>query len=459
MNLYRSLTRSTALSLDEWASWFSMWGNQGLIGLNQTLTGKTEEITPEFPSLVQGAYQRNGVVFACELARIMLFSEARFQFQQMRFGTPGDLFGTAALEILEEPWPGATTGDLLTRALLDADFAGNHFATVRRGRIVRMRPDWVTIVLGSFTGNVEAFDLDTELVGYLYHPGGRHSGKDPVPLGASAVAHFAPIPDPMASYRGMSWLSPVITEIMGDQAASTHKLKFFENGATPNMVVQLNEDIQPEAFQKWIEIFEGRHPPGMLNAYKTLYLGGGADAKVIGADMRQIDFKQTQGAGETRIAAAAGVPPVIVGLSEGLQAATYSNYGQARRRFADLTARPLWRNVCGSYAKLVRVPGRARLWYDDAGIPFLAEDQKDNAEIQQTQANAIKQLVDAGFEAESVIDAITSGDMTRLEHTHLFSVQLQPANSNGQVSVEDEAGRALAKFLVKYLPDTHALAP
>jgi phage portal protein BeeE len=53
----------------------------------------------------------------------------------------------------------------------------------------------------------------------------------------------------------------------------------------------------------------------------------------------------TQGAGETRIAAAAGVPPVIVGLSEGLQAATYSNYSQARRRFADGTMRPLWRNA------------------------------------------------------------------------------------------------------------------
>jgi hypothetical protein len=63
--------------------------------------------------------------------------------------------------------------------------------------------------------------------------------------------------------------------------------------------------------------------------------------------MKQIDFKVTQGHGETRIAAAAGVPPIIVGLSEGLEAATYSNYGQARRRFADVTMRPLWRERGG----------------------------------------------------------------------------------------------------------------
>ena len=41
------------------------------------------------------------------------------------------------------------------------------------------------------------------------------------------------------------------------------------------------------------------------NAYETLYLGGGADVKVVGNDFRQMDLKATQGAGETRIAAAA----------------------------------------------------------------------------------------------------------------------------------------------------------
>jgi hypothetical protein len=137
--------------------------------------------------------------------------------------------------------------------------------------------------------------------------------------------------------------------------------------------------------------------PGALNAYKTLYLGGGADVKVIGTDLKQIDFKVTQGAGETRIAAAAGVPPIIVGLSEGLESATYSNYGQARRRFADGTMRPLWRNAAGSLARIMEMPGDSELWYDDRDIPFLQEDMKDEAEIQQLQSAAIRQLVDAGF--------------------------------------------------------------
>jgi hypothetical protein len=145
-----------------------------------------------------------------------------------------------------------------------------------------------------------------------------------------------------------------------------------------------------------------------------------------------VDMKQIQGAGETRIAAAAGVPPVIVGLSEGLQAATYSNYGQARRRFADNTMRPLWRNASGSLETLVRPPNAAsRLWYDDRDIQALAEDKKDLAEVRQLEAQQIGRLLDAGFKAESVVDATMTGDWSQLQHSGLFSVQLQPPQPDG----------------------------
>jgi hypothetical protein len=161
-----------------------------------------------------------------------------------------------------------------------------------------------------------------------------------------------------------------------------------------------------------------------------MYLGGGADVTVVGSDFKQLDFGSVQGAGETRIAAAAGVPPVIVGLSEGLKAATYSNYGQARRRFADGTIHPLWQNAAGSFGHLIRPPGGStsgavRLWYDARDVPFLREDAKDAAEIQGVQSRTIRTLVDAGYTPESVMAAVTASDWTLLVHTGLFSVQLQ----------------------------------
>jgi phage portal protein BeeE len=153
-----------------------------------------------------------------------------------------------------------------------------------------------------------------------------------------------------------------------------------------------------------------------------------------------MDFKNIQGAGETRIAAAGGVPPVIVGLSEGLQAATYSNYAQARRRFADGTLHPLWQNVAGSFANIIPRPspttgsgGEVRLWYDARDVPFLREDQKDAAAIQGTQAATINTLITAGFTPDSSVKAVSASDWGLLEHTGLTSVQLLPP-SDGQPS-------------------------
>jgi HK97 family phage portal protein len=312
--------------------------------------------------------------------------------------------------------------------LLYHDIAGNAYVVRRGDRLTCLRPDWMTLV-GGVPGNGEAsvWHPDAEVLGYVYKEGGPGSGKEPIVLMPNQVAHFAARPDPETRFTGMSWITPVVREVMGDKAATEHKLKFFENGATPNLAVKL--DVQDlEVFKNWIQQFKQDHE-GVDNAYKTMFLAAGADVTSIGTDLQQLEFKVTQGAGETRIAAAAGVPPVVAGFSEGLAAATYSNYAQARRRFADQTIRPLWRNVCGSLQMVVTTPPDAQLWYDDKDVSALQEDQKDAAEIMQGRATAIKTFVDAGYDPDSARKAVAADDLSLLVHTGLVSVQLQPPGS------------------------------
>jgi hypothetical protein len=771
------------ITLDEWANYFNYMGlNYPFVPTMGAANEKVEEPAASFEGYVRAAYKSNGVVFACMLARMCLISEARFQFRQIRNGRPGDLFGTPDLTPLEKPWPNGTTGDLLTRMIQDADAAGNFYAALRfisgRQQIRRMRPDWVTIVLGSDQppGTAVA-DLDAEVLGYIYHAGGRNSGTEPLPLLTEEVAHFAPIPDPAARFRGMSWLTPIIREVMGDQAMTNHKLKFFENDAaqpldaklvTPSgwkrmgdievgdrvvgpdakprrvlgvypqgekdiyrvtfssgasteccgdhfwnvasiydrklgrervmklsdiveqgihypsgpakwsvplaepveyddagplpldpyllgvmlgdgcfrggclsfstadteivesvaalvpagvtvhagheyhyrlvagrphpmirsakdlglwdvigyeksipepymrgrvgdrvallqglidtdghvvpepltgvmfsstsedlalqvcelarslggiatikratsrpkepkrrqqwlvrinrlpdwiiparltrkvehyrstirggthrhqyiqkvepvgrtdvqcirvdaadglyltddfivthntirQAVILDASIRGDAFDKWVAKFEAKHK-GIDKAYGTLFLGAGASIIPVGANLEQAAFKELQGSGETRIAADSGIHPVILGLSEGLQGSSLNagNFQAARRLTADKTLRPLWRNAAGSLASIINVPSGAELWYDDRDIPFLQDDVRDAAELQQKQAFSMKALVEAGYTPDSVVDAVVSGDMRRLVHSGMTSKQLQaPAPADG----------------------------
>jgi hypothetical protein len=158
----------------------------------------------------------------------------------------------------------------------------------------------------------------------------------------------------------------------------------------------------------------------------------GVDATVVGSDLKQLDFKVVQGGGETRIASDAGVPAILAGLSEGLQGSSLNagqGFSASMRLFADLTMSSAWRNVSGSLETIIPPPTGARLWFDIRGIPALREDIKSAAEVQALQSTAIRTLTDGGYDAESVVDAIVSGDLKRLTHTGLLSVQLNPPNT------------------------------
>ena len=309
----------------------------------------------------------------------------------------------------------------------DADLAGNAFWVRKTDRLVRLRPDWVTFIHGSLHRSAAR-----------YVGPGRRAARLRVPRPAASatalrsstcveqVAHFTPTLDPIAPHRGMSWLTPLVREVTADSTMTTFKQAYLTNGATPNLVVTGVPSASAAAFKEWVDAFEIKHK-GAQNAYKSLYLSPTMDAKVIGSDMAQVDFKAVQGLGETRIAAAAGVPAAVVGISEGLAGSSLNagNFASSMRRFADLTMRPLWRNACGSFEQIVKVPGDAELWYDDRDVAALKDDIKDRAEVQSLESSAIRQLVDGGFTPESVVDAVVAGDFKRLSHTNLYSVQLQ----------------------------------
>lgn len=393
-------------------------------GLQQTLAGGNREtIERTVRAYVEGAYKANGVVFACSALRMSVFAQARLTWQRIRAGRAGDLWSNQQLAVLEQPWTGGKTADLLMRMIQDVEVAGNSYiARAGRGELVRLDPQWTEIVLEPV--KLYGQQVGWRRVGYVY----RHDNDQAeVLLLPSEVAHFIERPDPSATFRGMSWLTPVLRDIEADMEATKHKASYFAQGATPNMIIRMDPAVDADKFQRYIDHFRRNHE-GPENAYRTLFLAGAADAKVVGSDFKQLDFKATTGVGETRIAAAAGVHPVVVGLSEGMQGSSLNagNYGQAKRRVADTTLRTLWTNAAGALETIVPPAGDSRLWFDVRDVPFLRDDEKDEAEVHRINAVTMRQLTDSGWEPESVQAAVQAGDFSLLKHSGLNSVQLLP---------------------------------
>jgi len=223
----------------------------------------------------------------------------------------------------------------------------------------------------------------------------------------------SPVPDPSASFRGMSWLTPVLREVGADQALTQYKIAHVSRGAMPGMVLKYSQKLSEPTVEKLKKRFAALFA-GPENAGKTLVLDEGADVTVAGSTLEQLQFTAVQAAGETRIAAASSVPVEIIGI-EGPRSAS-GNYELAIRRFADLWARPHWRMACACLQHLLpSVPAASRLWYDVAGIAALREGELARGQALLVRTQAIAALVTAGYSRDSAIAAVESGDLSQLQ--------------------------------------------
>lgn len=430
--------RDGQLSINDWAEYFTFGGNT--YPLVQTTMGQVDRESVGATSVA--GFKGNGPIFALVLARMQAFSQVRFQWTRFQGSQPTDLFGSPELGVLERPWRGGTTSDLLARMEIHASAAGCAYVTrPRRDRLSMLRPNRVTIVMGSETDAEDPSEApDVEIVGFI-HTTSR--GKMSF-FGPDEVAYYAPIPDPDYRFLGMSWITPVIRDLQADSLATEHKARFFVNAATPNLAIKFDASIGIEKVKQFKALLESEHK-GAFNAWKTLYLGGGADPVTVGSSFKEMDYAVIQGRAESRLAAAAGVPPSWVGFSEGLQGSSLNagNFNSARRRFSDGTMVHLWTNAATSLETLLGRPPGASLWFDSR-VPFMREDAEDLAGIQQKQAQTIVALVKDGFTPESSVAAVMKNDFNLLVHSGLLSVQLQAPgtvlpspvpNGNGKVAV------------------------
>ena len=371
---------------------------------------KREKPVTNLVAQAQQAYETNGIVWACILTRMMLLSEATFKF---RSKVDKRLYGSEDLRILEYPWENATTGELWARMEQDLSTAGGPFiAKIEDDELLRVPPQEVTIVSEETvsTGGVRykhviGYDWDPD----LFPTDGRRSSKAQF-FPAEEIAHWSPYPDPLARWRGMSWLTPIIREVYADTAMVAYKTQYLDHG-TPITAVKYPLKMKRETIDYIVDRISEKYG-GAANVGKTLVFDQGADP-ILGNGLKDLDFAAIQAVGAERICAAAGVPPVLMGLKS---AEDQSTYQTEMRRFADLTCRPLWRSACAALQKLVpNVPARGvQLWYDTSDIAALQAAETERAQVNQVNSAALLTLNQAGYTRESAVAFLASGDISQL---------------------------------------------
>lgn len=419
-----------SMSFDAWQNLFSFNGSQYLSGSYGSMPTRQvlAECIPAFAALDR---------------RASIVGDAWPMFQRLERGRPTEMFSTPELAILHRPWRGGTWRMLTAIMETDVAAAGNSYWMREADELIRLDPDTVTILVEAALKvgvDGQIAPVGERLLGYAV----QRSGEQVAMFGPDEIAHYRPGCPTAQWYRGESWLAAAITDSSSDISMTRYKQAFLRNGAMPSMAILYDPTVKMAALEAYIPKFEERYA-GQLNAGKVLHMLGGRDVKTVGATLDQLAYKAVQGAGETRIAMAAGVPSVVQGGSESLAGSslTTGNYAAARRLFADAKMRPLLGSLFESLSRVVRAPNGGgwvgdangvRLWHDDSQVSFFQEDVADEATIRQTNAVTIRQLIEVGYEPDAAVQAVTSGNFKALlgAHTGLTSVQLQPPGTTAQ---------------------------
>lgn len=460
----------TRYSVDTWVAESllpSLFQGNGGVQTTWTKDGQIQQVQASLPGYTQ-ALRECPPAFAAQMFRSRVLSQARFQWRNLpTSNTPRRVFGSRELGLIEHPWPRGNTGLLISLMEWHAGLAGNAYVYRQSATRLRvLRPDWVGIIWGSEQEpQLAATALDGVLLGYVYWNGGLGRGE-PTILLPDEVAHWAPIPNPLTPQDGVgeSWITAAVRDMQSDTLATEHKLRFWANAATPNMVVKGLPAGNKEEFDELVDMLEARHR-GLGNAYRTLYLTTGADATVVGSNFKDMDLTSVQGQGETRVVMLGSVPAVLLGISAALGGSSLNegNFAMARRIFGDGFVHPQLKDLGRALQTIVSLPGSfggrgpsqdVELWPDVSDIPLLREDAKDAAEIEQVKATTITTYVKEGFTPDSARSAVMNQDVTLLVHSGYVSVQQQ-----GPAAVMQQKAAAVKSYVdAGFTPESSVLA-
>jgi HK97 family phage portal protein len=155
---------------------------------------------------------------------------------------------------------------------------------------------------------------------------------------------------------------------------------FFERDGTPSWIAILKDEYanasQAEADtikEQMRQRFGGGRGVGQIGVLPAL-----DRLERVSLDYNEMAFVDLNKMTASAICSAFGVHPILVHTQLGIDASTYSNYGQARRAFYEDTIVPLWRRLDGSMTRALLsdfdVPPTVTLEFDTSDVPALQDD-------------------------------------------------------------------------------------
>lgn len=174
------------------------------------------------------------------------------------------------------------------------------------------------------------------------------------------VKHF----DPLNAVRGMPDNQAARQSLLADWHANNYNVVFFGNHAMPAVILKTDKPLNLTQRRRlrasWRSAFSGSS-----KAHGMAILTSGLSVESIAPTHRDMQFGELMKESMTRILAARGVPPGVIGLTAGL---TFSNLAEQRHLFLVNTLRPIVNMILDRLNKEIFNPIGINLEADYEGV-------------------------------------------------------------------------------------------
>jgi len=278
---------------------------------------KPQYSTVDYATLAESGYAFNALIWAC--IREIATSAAEAPLRVYERAASGDIVEIPdhpLRQLIRRPNPYQTEFEFIEDTLTLLNIAGNAYIELERNRADRIvglwpiRPDRMAVIPGG-----------DKIRGYEYTIGDQSAY-----LPRRDVIHIR-YPNPLNDYYGMSPIAAIARIADIDNSAIDFIKMFFDNGAVPLGIFKTRRRIdQIEADRikgRWKDRLQG-------NWHDIAVIDAEGEYQQVGVDLAQLDLTSLTNLTESRICAAFGVPPVIVGANVGLERSTYCLPANAR---------------------------------------------------------------------------------------------------------------------------------
>lgn len=288
------------------------------------------------------AFRSQAAVYACVLKRANGVSQAPLRVYKESDGDPDEQPDHGLRKLMANPNPVTSEAEFHVHTITQMDAVG--FAAIEIERAVagnilglwHLRADWLRMI-----------PQDQAPPTWEY----RVPGRDPRIIPAEEIIVIPGGPSTDLKPVGMPPIEVALREIGINDSATDFLKLFLDTGGVPRHALISPNEIKDQAKadalkERWSQTYGGYR-----NWTQVALLHGGLDVKEIGANLDGLAYPQLRALLETHICAVYGVPPILVGMQAGLDAATYSNYAQARRAFFEDTIASLWSRIAGAIGR------------------------------------------------------------------------------------------------------------